>query len=169
MLTDETAQRLMLGALDKARQTHTISAMVDFRAILLWLMMLAVPFQGYAAAAMAFCSPVSAHASSSSGKVHDHGRHDHGTLHAEHHPSGVSSSAVSDHDAVRHDAANAHHEPSDADAAHKCGNCAPCHAVGMMPTLDTPLLHGLPQADLVEPLRAIATVSPRVPDKPPRA
>jgi cytochrome c553 len=136
--------------------------MPNLRAILLWLMMLAVPFQGYAAAAMAFCAPASAH--SSSGVVHDHGdAHDHGTQGAAHHHAGASS----DDSAHHHDAPGAQDEPSD--AAHKCGNCAACHAVGMMPTLDTPILHGLPQADLAEPLRAMATVSPRVPHKPPRA
>lgn len=135
--------------------------MVNLRAILLWLMMLAVPFQGYAAAAMAFCSPAPAH--SNSGDAHDHSQHDHGTLGAEHHQSDVSIDDSADH----HDAPGAHDELSD--ATHKCGSCAACHAVGMMPTLDTPVFNGLPQADLAEPLRAMATVSPGVPHKPPRA
>ena len=149
--------------MDKARQPSTISAMVNLRAILLWLMMLAVPLQGYAAAAMAFCAPASAHSSSGASVVHDHSGHKHGTPDAEHHHSNVSS----DDNADRHDAPGAHDEPSD--AAHKCGNCAACHAVGMMPTLDTPVLHGLPQADLAEPPRAMASVSPRVPLNQPRA
>jgi cytochrome c553 len=147
--------------MDNARQPPTISAMVNLRAILLWLMMLAVPFQGYAAAAMTFCAPASAH--SSWGVVHDHSGHDHGTLDAEHHHSNM----VSDDNAHHHDAASTHDDASD--ASHKCGNCTACHAVGMMPTLHTPILRGLPQADLAEPLRAMATVSPRVPQKPPRA
>lgn len=132
--------------------------MVNIRAILLWLMMLAVPFQGHAVAAMAFCSPAPAHASLSDD--HDHSRHDHATPDAEPHHSNVSS----DDSADRHDASSAHDE-----ASHKCGNCAACHAVGMMPTLDTPIFHGLPQADLAEPPGAMATVSPGVPHKPPRA
>jgi cytochrome c553 len=135
--------------------------MLHLRAILLWLMMLAVPFQGYAAVAMAFCAPEPTH--SSSGAVHDHSRHDHGTQGAEHHHASVSSDDSSGH----HDALGAHDDSSD--ASHKCGNCAACHSVGMTPTLDTPILHGLPQADLAEPLRAMATVSPSVPHKPPRA
>ena len=135
--------------------------MVNLRAILLWLMMLAVPFQGYAAAAMTFCAPEPTHASS--GAVHDHSRHDHGTQGAEHHHADASSDDSADH----HDALSAHDDSSD--TSHKCGNCASCHSVGMTPTLDTPILHGLPQADLAEPLRVMATVSPRVPHKPPRA
>jgi cytochrome c553 len=137
--------------------------MLNLRAILLWLMMLAVPLQGYAAAAMAFCAPAAAHSGSSTIVVHDHSGHDHSTLDAQHH----HSSAGSNDNADRHDAPEAHDEASD--ASHKCGNCATCHAVGMMPTLNTPILHGLPQADLAEPLRAMATVSPSVPHKPPRA
>jgi cytochrome c553 len=140
----------------------TISMMVRLRAILLWLLMLAVPFQGYAAAAMTFCAPEPA-AHASSGAVHDHSGHDHGTQGVEHHHANASSDDSVDH----HDASSAHDDSSD--AAHKCGNCAACHSVGMTPTLDTPLLHGLPQADLAEPLRAMATVSPSVPHKPPRA
>lgn len=135
--------------------------MVNLRAILLWLMMLAVPFQGYAAAAMTFCAPEPTHASS--GGVHDHSRHDHDTQGAEHPHADVSSDDSADH----HDASGAHDDSSD--TSHKCGNCASCHSVGMTPTLDTPILRGLPQADLAEPLRVIATVSPSVPHKPPRA
>ena len=147
--------------MDKAGQAPTISAMVSLRAILLWLMMLAVPFQGYAAAAMAFCAPATAH--SSLGMVHDHSGHDHAMLDAEHHHADVSSDDGADH----HDASSAHDDSSD--TSHKCGNCASCHSVGMTPTLDTPILRGLPQADLAEPLRVMATVSPSVPHKPPRA
>ena len=135
--------------------------MVSLRAVLLWLMMLAVPFQGYAAAAMAFCGP--APAPSSSSVVHDHSGHDHGTTSAEHHHAHASIDDSADH----HDALSAHEDQSD--SSHKCGNCAACHSVGVAPTLETPILHGLPQADLAEPLRAMATVSPSVPHKPPRA
>ena len=102
------------------------------------------------------------------GQAHDHGHdhsgHDHFTQGAERHHANVSSDESADH---HHDASSAHDESSD--SAHKCGSCAACHSVGMTPTLDTPLLHGLPQADLAEPLRAMANVSPSVPHKPPRA
>jgi cytochrome c553 len=128
--------------------------MLNLRTILLWLMMLAVPFQGYAAAAMAFCAPEAAQLAV--GAVHDHTQHDHGSAHAD------------GNDAADHHAAQSAHDDH-SNAAHKCGNCAACHSVGMMPTLDISILHGLPQADLAEPLHAIANVSPRVPHKPPRA
>jgi hypothetical protein len=136
--------------------------MVGFRAILLWLMMLAVPFQGYAVAAMAFCAPELAQMGA--GVAHDHSQHDHASPQgAEHHHVNVSGEDGADH----HESLAALDDQSD--TFHKCGNCAACHSVGMMPTLGTSVLHGLPQADLVEPFYVMATVSPRVPHKPPRA
>jgi hypothetical protein len=135
--------------------------MVSLRAILLWFMMLAIPFQGYAAVAMLLCAPGPAH--SAIGAVHDHSRHDHGAAGAQHHHARVGG----DDGANRHDVLSAQDDPSDA-SPHKCGNCAACHSVGMMPTLGTAILHGPPQADFAEPLGAVATVSLNVPHKPPR-
>ena len=135
--------------------------MPRLRAILLWLMMLAVPFQGYAAAAMAFCAPERAQVSA--GAMHDHGHHDQASA-----PEAGHDVVRSADDGTRHHAAQSDHDNAPG-SFHKCGNCAACHSVGMMPTLATPGLQGLPQADLAEPLHAMATVSPRVPHKPPRA
>jgi hypothetical protein len=135
--------------------------MVRLRAFLLWFMMLAVPFQGYAAAAMVLCSPTQA----SAGAVHDHAQHDHASHQSaeHHHPLKASGDDGADH----HDPQSAQDDPST--AFHKCGSCAACHSVGMTPTVEVSLLHGLPQADLAEPFLAMATISPRVPHKPPRA
>ncbi|MGJ7579792.1 hypothetical protein ACSFA3_06380 [Variovorax sp. RHLX14] len=131
--------------------------MVSFRSIFLWLMMLAVPFQGYAAAAMAICAPgteMSMGATSAAPSSH----HDHGdvVLAAGHH----DDSHVDAHDHAA--------DSGQDDAGHKCGNCAPCHAVGLTPAIADVIYSGLPQADLVEPLYALAIVSPGVPQKPPR-
>ncbi|MDR6539433.1 hypothetical protein [Variovorax soli] len=141
--------------------------MLRLRAFLLWFMMLAVPFQGYAAAVMAFCAPeaappamVAAHDHS----LHAHSLHDHASPGGgHHHPLNASS----DDGADPHDAAST--QDDGVAASHKCGNCAACHSVGMTPTVLVSLLYGLPQAQLAEPFRAMATVSPRVPHKPPRA
>jgi len=136
--------------------------MASLRAFLLWFVVLAVPFQGYAAAAMTFCTPQPAHANS--GAVHDHNRHDQGAQGVEHHHAKVTSDDSSGH----HDALGSQPDDSSDAPPHKCGNCAACHSVGMTPTLGTAILRGLPQADFAEPLRALATVSPSVPHKPPR-
>lgn len=123
--------------------------------------MLAVPFQGYAAAAMAFCAP--APAQPTAGAAHDHSHHDPASLQDTEHHAVLIGDDGTDH----HAAPNAQDDASG--AFHKCGNCAACHSLGMMSTLGTSVLHGLPQAELAEPLQAMATVSPRVPHRPPRA
>lgn len=120
-------------------------------------MMLAVPFQGYAAAAMAVCAPESAMSMDVSGPAVSH--HDHG-----------DSNFAAGHHAAADVRAHDHGAEADqGDATHKCGNCAPCHAVGLTPAVAQIESFGLPQADLVEPLYALALVSPSVPHKPPRA
>jgi len=127
--------------------------------------MLAVPFQGYAAAAMAFCAPATAPAQLMAGTAHDHSHHHEqaSAQDAEHHHAALTGNDGSDH----HAAQSA--QDDSAGAFHKCGNCAACHFLGMTPTLGMSVLHGLQQAELAEPFRAMATVSPRVPHKPPRA
>ncbi|MGJ7509884.1 DUF2946 family protein [Variovorax sp. GT1P44] len=127
--------------------------MVRLRAVLLWLVMLAVPFQGYAAVAMAFCAPSGVELQA--GLVHDHASHDH-----------AASQTAHEHEAG--DQASHQHHQDDQGASHKCGNCAACHSVGMTPTLEPILLKGLPQADLLEPFYPVASISPPVPQKPPR-
>ena len=135
--------------------------MLRLRAFLLWFMMLAVPFQGYAAAVMAFCAPEAAQPAIVA--AHDHSLHDRASPAGGHHHR---MKASSDDGADHHDAPST--QDDEVAASHKCGNCAACHSVGMTPTVVVSLLYGLPQAHMAEPFRAMATVSPRVPHKPPR-
>ena len=134
--------------------------MVRLRAILLWALMVAVPFQGYAAATMAFCAPgqggvsfvvqpAQAHAT---GHPYQRG---HRSKPASMKASGARSAEEAD--------------SSDADAAHKCGNCSTCQAIalGTVSLIFVPL--HLPKADLAEPLGSVSATVPQVPDKPPRA
>ena len=135
--------------------------MVSLRAILLWLMMVAVPFQAFAAAAMVVCAPGSNMSMEIGAGSSAHGHeHDYASLNAVSVDDHVDGQAYAHHG----DAADDDHQ-----GAHKCGNCAPCHAVGLTPAIAEIRNHGLPQADLVEPLYALANVSPSVPHKPPRA
>lgn len=127
--------------------------MFSFRVFLLWFMLFAVPFQGYAAGAMALCMPTS-------GPSMAHGEHDAGvSVQVDGHHAGVD--AASAHSENGHDEAHA--------GDHMCSNCAACHSTGLTPAIDTLTIHGLPQADFAEPLYTLATRSPGVPDKPPRA
>lgn len=128
------------------------------RAFLLWALMLAVPFQGYAAASMLQCAPGPSRPAAAKVPL-AHAAPDH-HAHAQH--AAASADAGATHGA--HD-----HASADGKAAHSCGTCGICHAVALigMPQL---LASGdLPPADLAEPAHAIATRAPRVLDKPPRA
>lgn len=139
----------------------TISLMLRFRAILLWLVMLAVPFQGYAAAVMMFCVSEAPSQASSVGATHDHAMHDHA---AGDHATVADVEKANAHDhAARGDSSDASH------ACSACGNCGPCHAIAMISTLPALEIPGLPQAGLNAPSDAMRTVSPGVLDKPPRA
>ncbi|MDM0074493.1 hypothetical protein QTH90_08875 [Variovorax sp. J2P1-59] len=131
------------------------------RVFLLWLMMLAVPFQGYAAASMALCGtpePVMevAMAASHAGPSAHAGSHEH---------------AVHHHDAASHadEGSSAKTSHAHSDTSHKCSTCVSCHAVALTTDAQVAPAHVLPQADLAEPASAKARFASRVPDKPPRA
>lgn len=129
--------------------------MHQVRLFVLWIVMFAVPFQGYAAAAMVFCGP--GHAGSTAAvavKVPGHAQHPHADGHGD--PS--------------YEGAQEAKPPAKADdAMHKCSICSACHATALTTTLAWALFHDLPQADLAEPVIPMATLPPRVLDKPPRA
>lgn len=123
--------------------------------------MFAVPFQAYAAAAMVFCGPghERAVAAASAGPaVHGDGHADH-----RHHEAAAQDARQPAHDNAD---TTAHAAP---DAMHKCGTCGACHATALTSTLELAVFQGLPRADLTEPASTVATVPPRLLDKPPRA
>lgn len=116
--------------------------------------MLAVPFQGYAAAAMAFCAFEAQPQASLAPMSHDHAAMDHG--------AGDHASQGSDHGAA----------DDLADSTHKCGTCSACsacHAVALTSAAPAAVNQSLPQAELADPSDALTTVARSVPDKPPRA
>lgn len=129
------------------------------RLFVLWIMMFAVPFQGYAAASMVFCGPGHAGSATEASAAHPH-----------------SADEPGDH---HHEAAQAAKPPAKAetaktagtgpDAMHKCGTCGACHATALTSTLELAVFHDLPHADLAEPAITVATLAPRVLDRPPRA
>ncbi|WP_431511553.1 hypothetical protein [Variovorax sp. DAIF25] len=137
------------------------------RLFVLWIMMFAVPFQGYAAAAMVFCGPghagAAAEVSLAQPGAHDHARHPHADGHGDHEHKAAQAAKPPTKDST---AKTASAEP---DAMHKCGTCGACHATALTSTMDVAVFHDLPKADLAEPAITVATLAPRVLDKPPRA
>ena len=131
------------------------------RLLVLWIAMIAVPFQAYAAATMAFC-----------GSGHT------GTVAVTHPATTVHVGAEHDHahDSAHggmddHAAAVAAVDPpvdSPSDTAHQCATCGACHAAALTGLFPAVVVQDLPPADLAEPSFAMATNMSRVPDKPPR-
>jgi hypothetical protein len=136
--------------------------MFRLRVFLMWLMMLAVPLQGYAAASMALCGAQQTGARATMADSHA-GQPAHAAVadHASHHHHEAAAEAGPD------DGPNASHTHGDGVA--KCSTCVACHAVALTVGVQLALLHALPQADLAEPASAMAKFASDVPDKPPRA
>lgn len=123
--------------------------MFKIRRILLCLLMLALPLQGFAAAAMLYCG---------TGPAHQAMQHTH--------PGDLVDTALQTQTDLSADQAQAQLP----DAAHKCGVCAACCSVlalgNMVHAITAP---SLPPADLAEPLVLIDNVPSRQLEKPPRA
>ncbi|MDP9898305.1 hypothetical protein [Variovorax ginsengisoli] len=136
--------------------------------------MLAVPLQGYAAATMAFCAPTGTPAAAGTTlqpvAQADHGNHGHAAApdHGAHATHAGHTGTHAQHAETAADVSDGHHAHADGGAAHKCGNCGACHALGLTSALLQFVPHVLPPADLVEPFHPVASVAPRLLDKPPR-
>jgi hypothetical protein len=141
--------------------------MYRVRLFVLWIMMFAVPFQGYAAAAMVFCGPGHAGAmaemSAELSGGHNRVQHQHVDGHADHHHEAAQDAKSPAQDSAGKTAS------AQPDAMHKCGTCGACHATALISTLELVVFHDLPHADLAEPAFAVASLAPRVLDKPPRS
>lgn len=147
--------------------------MSRIRRFLLCLMMLALPLQGFAAAAMLYCGTGPTHqavqkamqiqaATQVSQQSHDHAaapmmQHDH---HAQ--PTAPEAQAQTDE-------ASDQAQSQLPNASHKCGVCASC--CGVLAITDLPQTISaapLPPSDLAEPFVQISTVSSRQAERPPR-
>ena len=138
--------------------------MSRIRHLLLCLMMLALPLQGFAAASMLYCGM---------GAGHD--------ANAAQMEMGSSHHQMADAKVMPHQ-----HEKQDATAqvsklspdsqkqlpnsSHKCGVCAACCSVIAIADFPhTVEVQSSPKADLAEPFVLIHAVSSDLPEKPPRA
>ena len=132
--------------------------MIRLRILFAWLLMAAVPMQGFAAASMLFCSMgVQQHVHAATQTTTASSHHDH-AVHDQADAGQVSARA----------AHAAHGAP--ADTGHKCGICAACcNCMAIIGTEPTPALAPAPQSALTEPSVLVLTRPSPVPDKPPRA
>lgn len=140
--------------------------MLRFRLIVTWLLLAALPLQGWAAATMLWCGPAqqpaalaAAHTfAHTAGHQHDDGHATQGA-HGQHHVDAADVGSADDGAA-----------PTLADDSHTCGVCAACcNGVALAQTPGWPSSAIVPRAEIAEPLVAVLARPSPVPDKPPRA
>ena len=132
--------------------------MFRLRILFAWLLMAAVPMQGFAAASMLFCG--------TDGRQHVHAATQGTTTH-NHHDHAMHDDA--DHVQVDAKASHAAHG-APTDTNHKCSICAACcNSIAIIATEPMLTMAPAPQSALAEPLMLIHTRPSPVPDKPPRA
>jgi hypothetical protein len=130
---------------------------------LAWLLLMAIPLQGLAAASMLYCGPAANAQAQQAQVAGEHHRHDaHG-----------SSAAAHDH-AEHHQVASDTGQQSGGttlpDDGHKCSICAACcHAAAINETPRMLTFSAAPQTNWAEPFVLVHSRPTPVPDKPPRA
>ncbi len=125
------------------------------RILFAWLLIAAVPMQGFAATSMLLCGRGAQHQHTAQASE----PHDHATMH------GDMGAADPFH---THAAEPAPDASSDAD--HTCGICATCcNGVALVGVSHMAAMPPAPQAELAEPFVRVHTLPSPVPDKPPRA
>jgi len=138
------------------------------RTLLLCFLTLALPFQGLAAAAMAACAlpkAATAHAGAEAqhhGNAHQHAQHSAGMHDAAQHMHGEP--AADQQHAGSHDL-----QADNPNGDHKCNACSVCHASAVVDTHVAIQAHTLPDGSPAMHPRAMASLVPSLPDKPPRA
>jgi hypothetical protein len=145
--------------------------MSRLRIFLAWLLLLAIPLQGLAAASMLHCGSGSGAAESrTAAGPHHHPHHGDQALAATHdlsHQHAVHDHAVDGVDGAAGGPADAGVLP---DAGHKCSVCAACcHSAAISDTAGIAPAAAAPQAVRMEPFVAMHSRPGSVPDKPPRA
>ena len=138
--------------------------MSRFRYLLLCIIMLALPLQGFAAASMLFCGMGAGH-DAKTAQVE---------MASSHHQ--MADAMVMPHEHQKQDtsAQIAKQSPDIQkqlpDSSHKCGVCAAC--CSLIAITDFPLtveVQSSPKVNLAEPFVLIHAVPSRLPEKPPRA
>ena len=145
--------------------------MARLRLFLTWLLLAALPLQGFAAATVLQCGPaqralaaLEAHqASAGHGHGHRHGHHPH-----------VAPVDAAAHEADEAHVANAVHTQEAGAASpadgHSCFACAAaCHAPALAGDAPRIALAPAPQVHADTPFQGFESRPPPVPDKPPRA
>lgn len=125
------------------------------RLLFAWLLIAAVPMQGFAAASMLLCGAGSEHQHTAQASE----AHDHAVMHSH------TGEADLSHAHAAHPAPD-----TSPDADHTCSICAACcNGMALVGLNHMATVAPAPQAQLAEPFVLIHTRATPVPDKPPRA
>lgn len=128
------------------------------RLLFAWLLIAAVPMQGFAAASMLLCGTGSEHQHTATAASEPH---DHAAMH------GHNGDDTEDH-VHTHAADPAPGASPDADRT--CSICAACcNGLALVGVNHIAAMAPAPQAELAEPFVRVHTLPSPVPDKPPRA
>ena len=140
--------------------------MLRLRLLLAWLLMAAIPMQGFAAASMLFCGMGTAHVQAQVGDASPASSHQHSMQEPAHHAHSAHSHA----DTGSHGNTTLGAKQGVPDAGHKCSICAACCNSVAIVGLELVIASvPAPQAELAEPIVLILARATPVPDKPPRA
>ncbi len=136
--------------------------MLFFRYLLLCLVMLALPLQGFAAASMLYCGIGIGHHSEALAIGEGVSHNAEIDLNSNHHE-------VDEHGATETSKQSPVDHKQSSSSTHKCGICAACCCViAMSEFAPTVGVQSAPQADLPEPFVLIDSHPSRLPEKPPR-
>ena len=131
--------------------------MLQIRLLFAWLVLAAIPLQGFAAASMLYCGLGSGHKAQVHSQLPMSDHHDHADGAHSHPKVGKVEKSAGD-------------EVQLPDASHKCGVCASCgHSAAMTETPRSLAVTLMPHARAAAPAVAIHPRPSSVPDKPPRA
>ncbi|MEB0135383.1 hypothetical protein QN362_08555 [Actimicrobium sp. CCC2.4] len=123
-----------------------------FHTLMIWLMLLAIPVQGFAAATMLLCEPVAAMTPADASA----GPHDHAAM--------LAAQSADEPDQPDQPASSGHH------TATKCGNCAAFCIGVVMITSTQPALPALdfPSQAVATSTALLTSVIPAHPERPPQ-
>ena len=130
--------------------------MLRIRLLFAWLVLVAIPLQGFAAASMLYCGMGSGHGAQVQSQPAASAHHDHADGDHSHAKLEKAEKSVDDKAQLP-------------DSSHKCGVCASCgHSAAMTETPRSLAVTLMPQALAVAPSVLIHPRPSPVPDKPPR-
>ena len=145
-----------------------LAVKIVLKSLIVWFLLLAVPFQGFASATMLFCAPLPARDPVAAVVTAPSQHHDHAAMLASQHavdgPTLSAEHAATPHGAT-HPSTASHHDGS------KCNSCAACCFGASMPPSASVRIAVIAQQYAAVPFdtSAVPAVELALPERPPQA